>query len=736
MSPTLEAELPHAQSINSSHRHIRAEQSIPKRATQWGMRGSLGLLILVSACQKPAPPTTVVDAGLRAPVAPVARRTPVSFTLHGETRVDEYAWMKEKGTPELEAHLAAENAYTDAVLAPQAELRSALQKELLARLPKVIDDFPDRIRGYEYWERTELELPFNKLLRRPLDGGAEEVLLDLNTLAPGATYVDLLDFEVTDDDSRLAWAIDTSGSRDFSLHVSELDGGARWPFERNHVTSFAWAADGKTLFFSTENEAKRSHMIHRLAPGDDAGVECFGEIDEHFDLTVRRSEGGRFLLAESISLTTTETLALDARTPNAAFTVVLPRVQDQRYLVDERGEDFVIQSQDQGVEGRIFTVPIKNAKKGKRTEWVPRREGLPLEGFTVTQRHLVVWERVEGQLRPRAIEWSTKKSQDLGSVSGRYTPQVQETPRSTRFLYGVDSPAQPLTIFERELVSGQTKKRWEYPVNGFDSSRFEVLRLFATASDGTKIPITLARKKGTGPDAPLLLDGYGAYGDPNDSGFSTWGAALLERGVVLAFAHVRGGGEFGDPWHDGGRLKTKINSFTDFIACAEFLIAEKHTSPEKLAITGMSAGGLLMGGVLNMRPELFHHAYVEVPFVDAINTMLDTSLPLTVAEFEEWGDPSKPEEYAWMRAYSPYDNVKAQAYPAILVRSAYNDTQVLFHEPAKWVQRLRATKTDDRPLLLWMSMDPAGHGGRTALLDVARDESKELAWLLTEWGLR
>lgn len=697
------------------------------------MRGWLGLLIVVSACQKPAAPSPV-DAGAKLS-APVARRTPVTSTLHGDTRTDEYAWMKEKGTPELEAHLRAENAYTDAVLAPQAPLRSSLEKELLSRRPRVIDDFPERLGRYEYWERSELELPFARLLRRPLDGGSEELLLDLNTLAPGATYVNLLDFAVTEDDARLAWAIDTSGSRDFTLHVTELDGGARWPCELGHVTSFDWAADGQTLFFTTENEAKRSSKLFRLDSGADAGVLVREERDEHFELTIRRSESRRFLLAESISLTTSEVSTLDARTPKGAFVVVLPRVQEQRYVADSRGDDFVVLSQDQGVEGRIFTVPVKNPKKGRRTEVVPRREGVPIEDFSVFDRYLVIWERVDGQLRPRALEWATKQWQDLGGEQGRYVPQLQPTPASTRFLYGLESPAQPLAIFERDLASGQTTKRWEYPVNGYDATSMEIVRLFATAQDGTKIPLTLARKKTTGPDAPLLLDGYGAYGDSNEAGFSPWNATLLERGVVLAYAHVRGGGEFGDRWHDGGRLATKLNSFTDFIACAEFLIAQQHTSPGKLAITGGSAGGLLMGGVLNLRPGLFHHAYVEVPFVDVINTMLDTSLPLTVGEFEEWGDPREAEAYGWMRAYSPYDNVKAQPYPAILVRSAYNDTQVLFHEPAKWVQRLRATKTDDRPLLLWMSMAPAGHGGRTALLDVARDDAKALAWLLTQWGL-
>lgn len=695
-------------------------------------RGAPFLLLLLAACPKPSVPPVEAGAGLR---APVARRTPVSSTLHGETRVDEYAWMKEKATPELEAHLRAENAYTEAVLAPQQGLRALLEKELEGRRPRIIDDFPEQHGSYEYWERSDLGAPFPQVLRRPLDGGPEAVLLDLETLAPDASYVSLLDYEVTDDDARLAWAIDTTGSRDFALHVTELDGGAQWPLALEHVTSFDWAADGQTLFFTTENDAKRSSKLFRLDRGADAGVLLVEERDEHFDLTIRRSEARRLLLLETVSLTTTETSFVDARTPKAPFQVVLPRMHDQRYSVHERGNDFVIVSQDQGPEGRVFTTPIKNPLKGKRTEVVPRREGVPIEAVSVFARYLVVWERIDGQSRPRALEWSTGKTQDFGEQQGLFTARHQPGFERASYLYGLESPAQPPAVFERDLVTGETKQRWQYPVNGFDRSSAEVLRLVATAKDGTKIPITLARKKGTRPDAPLLLEAYGAYGDPLEPGFSPWALALLERGVVLGYAHVRGGGEFGDRWHDGGKLSAKLNTFTDFLACAQFLVAGHHTTKDQLIITGGSAGGLLMGGVLNLDPGLFHAALVEVPFVDVITTMLDTSLPLTVGEFEEWGDPRQPEAYGWMRAYSPYDNVKAQPYPSILVRSAYNDTQVLFHEPAKWVQRLRALKTDDRPLLLWMSMEPAGHGGRTAQADVTSDDARILAWLLSEWGI-
>lgn len=705
-----------------------------RRATQVAMRWLSVVVLCLTACPRPLPlpvDAGTPDAGLS---APVARRTPVSATLHGDTRVDEYAWMKEKGTPELEAHLRAENAYTEAVLAPQQALRARLEAELNGRRAQVVDGFAEEFGRYEYWDRSDLREPFSRVLRRPLEGGPEALLLDLNTLAPDASYVNLLDFGVTDDDARMAWAIDTTGSRDFTLHVTELDGGVRWPIELHHVTSFDWAADGKTLFFTTENDAKRSSKLFRLDPGADAGVLLVEERDEHFDLSVHRSPARRFLQLETTSLTTTEVAVLDARTPKGSFSVVLPRVHDQRYSVNERGEEFVISEQAPGGD-QVFTVPIKNPRKGKRTEVVPRRQGVPIEGVWVFARYLVIWERLGGESRPRAIDWATRKSQDLGGQPGIFSAMTQPSFESTRFLYGLESPAQPPAVFERDLVTGVTTQRWAFPVQEFTPGFAEVLRVEATAKDGTKIPITLARKKGVGPNAPLLLEGYGAYGDPLEPGFSPWALTLLERGAVLAYAHVRGGGELGDPWHAGGKLESKANTFSDFIACAEFLIAGKHTSPEKLAITGGSAGGLLMGAVLNQRPELFHAALVEVPFVDVISTMLDTSLPLTVGEFEEWGDPREADAYSWMRAYSPYDNVKAQAYPSILVRSAYNDTQVLFHEPAKWVQRLRAMKTDDRPVLLWMSMDPAGHAGRTAVADVTRDEAKTLAWLLSGWGL-
>lgn len=685
-----------------------------------------------AGCSRPPVPVSVPvpDAG-RAP--PIARRAPITTTLHGDTRTDEYGWMQHKG-PEVEALLAAENAYTDEQLAPLQPLRDALVSEFSARRPRRVDSLGTRHGAYDYFTRSDLSLPFAQYYRRPLDGGAPELVLDLNTVAPDASYVDLLDLDVSDDGQRFAWAVDVTGAREFVLRVRELDGGVDGPPLATHVTSFTFAADSRTLFFTTENESKRSQWLTRLDPGADAGVPVYDERDEHYELTVDRSNARGMVLLESASLATTEVRVLDARAPKGTFTVALPRVEGQRGAVEEHGAALVLLTEDRGAEGRVVTVPRKNPA-GRRTELVPRREGVPIEAIDVLAGHLVVWERIDGQPRPRALDWKTHASVPFGPPAAHLAPASQTSFETTRYRYSVESPVQPMTVVERDLLSGEERELWREPVLGFDPSSAEVLRVFATAADGTKIPITLARKKGTPADAPLLLEAYGAYGSVLDPEFLSTSVSLLERGVVLGFAHVRGGGEFGDAWHEAGKLANKRNTFSDFIACAEFLIAERHTSPGKLIITGASAGGLLMGGVVNQRPALFHAALVEVPFVDVLTTMLDPSLPLTVGEFEEWGDPREAEQYRWMREYSPYDNVTAQPYPALLVRSAYNDQQVLFHEPAKWVQRLRATKTDPKPLLLWMNMDPAGHSGRTRTDDVLKDEATRLAWLLSQWGL-
>lgn len=671
------------------------------------------------------------DSGLR---PPVARREVTRTTLHGDTLEDEYAWMREKGTAEIEALLRAENAYTAVQLAPLAPLEERLDAEFDARRPERVDSLPVRHGRYEYWRRDEREREYERYFRRPVGGGREELVLDVAALAPDASYVDLLALDVTPDGRRAAWAIDTTGDRTFTLHVTELPSRRQRPDALEHVTSFAWAADGQTLLYTTENALKRSAALWRYTLGSDGGVKVYDEVDEHHELAVERSRSERLLILDSASFTTSEAFVLDAAKPTSSLASVLGRKAGQRYAADHLGEQLFVLTDDQGPERRLVSVPLR-APRGAPKELVPRRPGVPLDGFDVLAQHLVVWERVDGRRRPRALTFATGAWQDFAPADGFVSPVENPEQRTTKYRYAVESPVQPEAIFERDLATGVTKKLWQAPVPGFDPSGFELLRLEATAADGVKVPVTLARKKGLTLPAPLLLEGYGAYGDSLEPGFSQWAVSLLARGVVLGFAHVRGGGEHGEAWHDSGRREFKANSFSDFIAVAEFLQAQGHTTRAQLIITGGSAGGLLMGGVLNQRPELFRAALVEVPFVDVMNTMLDTSLPLTIGEFDEWGDPREPAAWKRMRAYSPYDNVRAQAYPPLLVRGAYHDTQVLFHEPTKWVQRLRARKTDPNPVLLWMSMEPSGHGGRTSQSDAAADELRRQAWLLSQWGL-
>jgi oligopeptidase B len=707
---------------------------------------ALGVGGLVAACAKPGHPA--VDAGPSAFVAaevdagpprpPIARAAPTSFDLHGVHFEDEYAWMKKKGTLELEAYLAAENAYTDAVLRPLKPLHDALVAELRARMKEDDDSARWPMRGYEYWSRTRKDLPFESYWRAPRDGGGEALVLDVNAEADGGSFARVGQLEVSDDDARLAWTVDRTGFNDFELSVKDLGTGARLDGPFLHVGSVAWAADGRTLFYTTENDARRSYRLYRHVVGTsrERDTLVYEEKDDRFDVSISRTASGRFLVLDSRSLTTSEARVVDARTPTAPFKVVWPRVQGRIYDVEDQGQRFLLRVNDTGKNYRIVSVPISNPK-AKAVELVPQRDDVMLEGMHVSQRFLTVVERQGGLSSLRALDLESGAVQrfELPETDVAVWLDHNEDFGSTALRFGLMSMVTPPTIFERDLLTGRTTRVWQQPVPGYEPSRYETLRLEATASDGVKIPLSVARKKGVEGPGPLLLRGYGAYGMNEDPHFQSADVSLLDRGVVLAVAHVRGGGELGKRWHDDGRMTKKMNTFTDFIACAEHLQREGWTTKGQLIINGASAGGLLMGAVLNLRPDLVKAAYVEVPFVDVINTMLDESLPLTVGEFEEWGNPKVKAEFEAMRAYSPYDNVKAQAYPAILVRSAYNDAQVLFHEPAKWVAKLRATKTDANPLLLWMEMRPAGHGGRTNRYQVLDDSARELSFMLWQWGL-
>jgi oligopeptidase B len=694
------------------------------------------LLVLMNACRPSAP---LVDAGVRleppdAGHPPVARIEHTEQVLHGVTLSDDYGWMKRKG-PAVEAWLREENAWTHAQLAPHETTRTRVLAELRARLVERDDSLPTRERGYVHWYRTEGA--YGRYLRAPVDGGPEELELDPQASAPDASFVDLGGLDPSPDDRLLAYTVDTTGGRDFTLHVRQYADGGTLDAPIAGVASFAWA-DGHTLFYTRDDDAKRAWRLYRHQLGGTGDALVFEERDEHFDLSVSTSRSERFVFVATGSLTTNEVRLVDVKRPSAPPRVVLPRAPGQVYAVEHTGgSTLVLRINDTAPTYRVVEVPLEHPADVKRwRELVPAQPEVMIDDVEVFADWLVSFERAQGLQRLRVINRATLEARVV-DLPGESTLGALSNPdpasRTLRFTR--TSAILPPSAMELELATGGTRTLKTAPVPDWESAGYETARVEAVAADGTRVPISLAYRKGLAHPAPLLLRAYGAYGDSSDPGFSLADAVLLERGVIVAEAHVRGGGEFGKGWHDQGRLLNKPNTFSDFAACAQALQTQKWTTEQQLIINGGSAGGLLMGAVLNQHPELFHAAYVEVPFVDVINSMLDESLPLTVGEFEEWGNPREPRFFEVMRSYSPYDNVKRQAYPPMLVRSSYNDTQVLFHEPSKWVAKLRALKTDANPLLLLMQLDAGGHGGRASRYDQLEDDSWWLTFMLWQWGL-
>jgi oligopeptidase B len=670
--------------------------------------------------------------------APVANQIPVSSTFHGRTLVDPYAWLKKKGDPAVEQALRAENEYSAQWLARTAPLRRQLYQEITARMPDTETSAPYPFNGYWYYDRAWPGLQHRVTYRKDMTQGQEQVLLDPNALAADGKFIAVAFQVVSDDNLKLAYAIDRTGFSDFTLLVKQLGSNEVLSERIVGVSSAAWAADSVTLFYTTEDAAKRSYRLYRHVLG--APVErdalVYEEKDERFSLSISRSRSRSVLMLEIDSLTTSEARYLDSRKPLSALRTVLKRKQDVQYSVEHRGDAFVVLTRDTSPQGRLVKVPMANSLQARPIELIPVRPDVALSAVHVFQDFYVVEEREHGLPRLRAVGFQNKKELKFTVPEEDFSLTGEENHefKTNTFRYQYQSLVTPPTVFSVDMVSGQTQVLHVESVPTYDASKYETKRLFASASDGTQVPLSVVSRKGQVLDglSPAVLQGYGAYGSSFDSSFSPNVASLLDRGVTLVIAHVRGGGEYGKKWHHAGRMMNKKNSFTDFIAAAEFLIAEGWTSSKRLGIRGGSAGGLLMGAVMNMRPDLFQAAVVEVPFVDVVNTMADKSLPLTVGEFEEWGNPANPQQFEYLLSYSPYDNVKAQAYPAILVRSAYNDAAVLFHEPAKWVSKLRTHNTSTKPLLLTMEMEPAGHSGVSGRYARAAQESKLLAFLLSQ----
>ena len=724
--------------------------TIPLRslARHAGNSRALGATALAALCAVSAPAagfaqkTTEARATASSTVAPpVARKQPRILAIHGDTIVDEYFWLREKSDPAVAAYLEAENAYAQRVLAPTKALQERLYDEMLGRIKQTDLSVPYLDNGYYYYTRTEegKQYPIFARKKGSLDA-PEQITLDVNELAKGQIFMSIGAYTVSDDGNLLAYSYDSTGFRQYMLRVKDLRTGALLPDRIEKVVSVAWAADGKTLFYTTEDHAKRPYRLYRHTLGSASPDELvYEEKDERFRVGVGRTRSGAYLINYVGSLTTSEMRFLRADRPTGAWTLVAPRIADQQYYVDHHGDRFYIRTNDTGRNFRLASAPVASPGREQWREILPHRDSVMLTDFDLFADYWVAYERRNGLPEIHVTDFRTGARKSVAFPEPVYSafPSTNREWNTTKLRYSYQSMVTPSSVFDYDMRTGtSTLLKQTEVLGGYDKSRYASERLYATARDGTRIPVSLVYRKDVRKDgsAPMLLGAYGSYGSSSNPGFNSNRLSLLDRGFIVAIAHIRGGGEMGKAWHDQGRMKNKMNTFTDFIDAAQFLVDRKYTSSDRLVIEGGSAGGLLMGAVTNMRPDLFKAVVSHVPFVDVINTMLDETLPLTVGEFEEWGNPKREDEYRYMRQYDPYLNLERKAYPAMLVKTSFNDSQVMYHEPAKYVARLRALKTDSNPLILVTNMG-AGHGGASGRYDRLREIALDYAFMLQAVGL-
>ncbi|HUM03728.1 MAG TPA: S9 family peptidase [Thermoanaerobaculia bacterium] len=689
-----------------------------------------------------------------APKPPVARKVDHVTELHGETLSDPYFWLRNKPDPEVKAYLDAENAYTDAVMKGTGALQEALYTEIVSHVKETDLSVPYRLGGWLYYSRFEKGKQYPVYCRKksPAGPGAaegpEQVLLDVNRMAEGEKFMAVGAFRVSDDGNLLAYTTDNTGFRQYRLQVRNLATGEILPEKVEKATSVAWAADNRTLFYGVEDGAKRSYRIfrHRLAEPVEKDALVYEEKDERFQVGVTRSTSRAFVFLAAESHTTDEWRFLPADKPEGAWTVIQAREADHEYRPDHRGDLFWIRTNSGGRNFRLVTAPVGSPGRANWKEVLPHRPGVMLQGVSVFKDFWVATEREDGLVRYKVTEFATGATKSVTFPEPAYatSPGDNREFDATAFRYRYQSLVTPESVFDFDVKAGTSALLKETEVPGYDRSLYRSERLWATARDGTRVPVSVvwrakASKEAAGKTLkdgpfPMLLGGYGSYGVAMDPTFNPALLPLLDRGLVYGTAHVRGGGEMGKPWHDAGRMMSKKNTFTDFIDCAEELVARKVTAKDRLVVTGGSAGGLLMGAVTNMRPDLFAAVVSYVPFVDVVNTMNDETLPLTVGEFEEWGNPKIKAEYDYLKSYCPYTNLAAKAYPPILVKTSFNDSQVMYWEPAKYVAKLRTLKSDVNPLLLKTNM-AGGHGGSSGRYDRYRERAFDYAFVLTELGI-
>lgn len=670
---------------------------------------------------------------------PVIKRLPKTLTLHGDQRIDDYYWLNERENPEVRVHLEQENAYLESVLEPTKNLQEQLYQKILSHIQETDTFVPVQHGPYFYYTRTEEGKQYSIHCRKKaktradLDSATEEIILDVNELAEGKAFLSVSVIKASPDHTKLAYLQNEDGSDRYTLYIKDLTTGELLSERIENVCigqSLEWATNDY-LFYVTVDEKQRPYKLHRHYLGETNDTLVHEERDEAFFVSVSKSDSGAFLFANLGSMDTSEVHFLSPKNPLQDWHMFAPRNKGVRYSLEHHDNHFLITTNENAINFKLLSTPVDNIGREHWRELIPHHEDIFLQGVYVFENHWLLVGREKGLTQFWAHDVKANTTNMLNFPEPVYTTYVYINLEfnTDRALISYESMVTPSSVMELDLNTLETTviKRKSVPNYNIDDYASE--RLWATANDGTKIPISILYKKGLAKPAPLLLYGYGSYGASIDPGFNSNRLALLDNGVAYAIAHPRGGAEMGRRWYEGGKLLHKKNTFTDFIACAEYLIEQRFTTSDKLAAMGVSAGGLLMGAITTMRPDLFKAVIAKVPFVDVITTMLDDSLPLVAIEYDEWGNPNLEDFYHYMKSYSPYDNTTAKAYPHVLATAGFNDPRVSYFEPAKWVAKLRECKTNQNVVLLKTNLE-AGHGGSSGRYNQLREVALEYAFIL------
>ena len=700
------------------------------------------LVLLVTACNPQKENKILKQSDF--PTPPVAEVKPDTFVEFSHQRIDNYYWMRDKTDPKVVEYLHAENAYTDTVMASTKDLQEAIYNEILGRMKEDDESYPTLKDGYYYYSRSVTGKQYPTYCRKKGTMDApEEIIFDVNEMAEGKAAFIFRGYTISPDNSKAAYFFNETGSyADFNLHIKDLASGEDVGFTVSGATSVAWANDNKTLFFGVvDKNTLRSYQIRRQMLDAKESTLVYQEDDAKFSTYVSGNKTKDYIFIGSSSSTTSEERYIAADNPNADFKVFMPRVQDVEYSVYVHKNNFFVQYKDkENLNSKIFKVPFNGYEdKATWTEFVAHDPNVRIERIDILKDYVSLEMRKNGLTEIELMPVVGGEPKSISFPEPVYSTSLIGNPEyeASTIRYSYTSLNRPTTLYEYNIENGATTKLKEQEVpSGFNPDDYTVERVWATASDGVEVPMAIVYKKELKKDGsnPALIYSYGSYGMSSDVYFSTAYYSLIDRGFVFAIAQIRGGSDLGEQWYEDGKLLKKKNTFTDFIACSEKLIEDKYTSADKLAAMGGSAGGLLMGAVANMRPELYQTIVAQVPFVDVITTMFDETLPLTTGEYEEWGNPNEEEYYNYIKSYSPYDNVKAQNYPNFLITGGINDSQVLFHEPSKWTAKLRTFKTDDNIVLLHMNME-SGHGGATGRYSRIKDVAFEFAFILNRVGI-